>query len=74
MLGLGEDLFAVIHVMIAGRFQWRKPRAAVPRKRGHAAFDFARGTLLLTEASTHKRASLHLVRGEAALREHDPES
>ena len=44
VLGLEEDLFAVIHLMIAGRFQWRKPGAAVPRKRGHAAFDFARGT------------------------------
>ncbi len=72
VLGLEEDLFAVVHLMIAGRFQWRKPGAVIPRKRGHAAFDFARGTLLLTEASTHKRASLHLVRGEAALREHDP--
>ena len=72
VLGLEEDLFAAIHLMIAGRFQWRKPGAPIPRKRGHAAFDFARGTLLLTEASTHKRASLHLVRGEAALRELDP--
>ena len=72
VLGLEGDLFAVVHLMIAGRFQWRKPGAAIPRKRGHAAFDFARGTLLLTEASTRKRASLHLVRGEAALREHDP--
>lgn len=72
VLGLEGDLFAVVHLMIAGRFQWRGPGAAIPRKRGHAAFDFARGTLLLTEASTHKRASLHLVRGEAALREHDP--
>lgn len=72
VLGLEEDLFAVIHLMIAGRFQWRQPGAAIPRKRGHAAFDFAHGTLLLTEASTHKRASLHLLRGEEALRGHDP--
>ena len=72
VLGLEGDLFAAVHLMIAGRLQWRKPGAAVPRKRGHAAFDFARGTLLLTEASTHKRASMHLVRGEAALRELDP--
>ena len=72
VLGLEDDLFAVIHLMIAGRFQWRAPGTAVPRKRGHAAFDFASGTLLLTEAGTHKRASLHLVRGEAALRELDP--
>ena len=72
VLGLEDDIFAVIHLMIAGRFQWRKLGAAIPRKRGHAAFDFARGSLLLTEASTHKRASLHLVRGETALRAHDP--
>lgn len=72
VLGLEDDLYAVIHLMIAGRFQWRAPGAAIPRKRGHAAFDFDRGTLLLTEASSHKRASLHLVRGEAALRAHDP--
>lgn len=72
VLGLEEDLFIVIHLMIAGRFQWRKPGAPIHRKQGHAAFDFARGTLLLTEASSHKRASLHLVRGAAALRDHDP--
>ena len=72
VLGLEGDLFAVIHLMIAGRLQWRKPGAAVPRKRGHAAFDFAHGALLLTEASTRKRASLHLVRGERGLRELDP--
>ncbi|MXW16727.1 MAG: formamidopyrimidine-DNA glycosylase [Gemmatimonadetes bacterium] len=72
VLGLEDGIFAVIHLMIAGRFQWRKPGAAIPRKRGHAAFDFARGSLVLTEASTHKRASLHLVRGAVALRAHDP--
>jgi len=69
---LEDDLFCVVHLMISGRFQWRAPGAAVPRKRGHAAFDFDRGTLLLTEAATQKRASLHMVRGEAALAEHDP--
>lgn len=72
VLGTEGGLFAVVHLMIAGRFQWREPGAPVPRKRGHAAFDFRRGTLLITEAATRKRASLHLVRGEAALREHDP--
>jgi len=72
VFGVEGGLFVVVHLMIAGRFQWRKPGAPVPRKRGHAAFDFPRGTLLLTEAATRKRASLHLVRGEAALREHDP--
>ena len=72
VFGLDDDLFAVVHLMISGRFQWRKPGAAIPRKRGHAAFDFANGSLLLTEASSHKRASLHLVRGAGALRDHDP--
>ncbi len=72
VIGLEDDLFLVIHLMIAGRFQWRKPSAPIPRKRGHAAFDFAHGTLLLTEASSHKRASLHLVRGTRALHDLDP--
>ncbi len=65
------DLFLVFHLMIAGRFQWRKRRAPIPRKMGHAAFDFARGTLLLTEASSHKRASLHVAMGRGGLAEHD---
>ena len=72
VMGLEDDLFVVVHLMIAGRFQWRNPGAVIPRKRGHAAFDFPRGSLLLTEASSHKRASLHIVRGEPALHEHDP--
>jgi len=72
VIGLDDDLFLVIHLMIAGRFQWRKPAAPIHRKFGHAAFDFAHGTLVLTEASSHKRASLHLVRGSAALHHHDP--
>ena len=72
VLGLEDGLFLVVHLMIAGRFQWRKPGAAIHRKTGHAAFDFAHGTLLLTEASSHKRASLHLVRGTSALHDHDP--
>jgi formamidopyrimidine-DNA glycosylase len=66
------DLFLVFHLMITGRFKWTKAGAAVPRKRAHGAFDFAHGTLLLTEQSTHKRASLHVVRGEAALADLDP--
>ena len=72
VLGLDDDLFLVVHLMISGRFQWKPPGASIPRKRGHAAFDFPQGALLLTEASTHKRASLHLVRGERGLAEHDP--
>jgi len=67
VLVLSGDLFLVIHLMIAGRFRWRDRGAKVPGKLGLAAFDFTRGTLLLTEASTRKRASIHLVRGEAAL-------
>ncbi len=69
---LDDELFLVVHLMVAGRFQWKARGAPVPRKLGHAAFDFADGTLLLTEAGTKKRASLHLVRGEAALAALDP--
>ena len=66
-IGLEGDLFLVVHLMISGRFQW-KPRAAkLPGKLGLAAFDFTSGTLLLTEASSKKRASIHLVRGAEAL-------
>lgn len=72
VLGMDDDLFLVVHLMTSGRFQWKAPGAPIPRKRGHAAFDFPGGALLLTEAATHKRASLHLVRGEGALAEHDP--
>jgi len=67
-----DELFLVFHLMITGRFQWRDPGAAVPKRRAHGAFDFPRGTLLLTEQSTHKRASLHVVRGEEALAALDP--
>src|SRR5438309_3137258 len=61
------DLFLVIHLMIAGRFQWKERYAKIPGKLGLAAFDFPTGTLLLTEAGSKKRASLHLVEGRAAL-------
>jgi formamidopyrimidine-DNA glycosylase len=66
------ELFAVFHLMIAGRFKWRDPNAVIPRKVGLAAFDFVSGTLMLTEAATKKRASLHVVRGEEALASLDP--
>ncbi len=72
VFGLDDELFLVVHLMVAGRFQWKARGAPVPRKLGHAAFDFADGTLLLTEAGTKKRASLHLVRGEDALAALDP--
>jgi formamidopyrimidine-DNA glycosylase len=66
------DRFVVLHLMIAGRLRWRPAGTAVPGKLGLAAFDFASGTLLLTEASSKKRAALHLVAGEAALAALDP--
>jgi len=66
------QLFLVFHLMISGRFKWTKAGAAVPRKRAHGAFDFPNGTLLLTEQASHKRASLHVVRGTEALQALDP--
>jgi formamidopyrimidine-DNA glycosylase len=68
---LDGDCYVVIHLMIAGRFRWRPPRAAIPGKLGLAAFDFPNGTLLFTEASGKKRASIHLVRGAAGLAAHE---
>ena len=70
---LEGDLFLVFHLMITGRFHWKKRGTAVPRKYGHAAFDFPNGTLLVTEMGTKKRASLHLVKGRENLKEHDPQ-
>jgi formamidopyrimidine-DNA glycosylase len=69
---LEDDLFLIVHLMIAGRFHWKPKGAKIARKYGQAALDFPNGTLLLTEAGTKKRASIHLVRGEAALEEYDP--
>jgi len=69
---LEDKLYLIVHLMIAGRFHWKPKGAKIARKYGQAAFDFPNGTLLLTEAGTKKRASIYLVRGEAALREHDP--
>lgn len=67
-LCLEDDLFLLIHLMIAGRLQWREGRKApVAGKTGLAAFDFASGTLILTEAGSKKRASIHAVCGETAL-------
>ena len=70
-IGLDDDLWIVIHLMIAGRFRWIKPGSKIPGRLGLAAFDFENGTLLLTEAGTQRRASITLVRGEAALAEID---
>ena len=71
VLELEDDLFMVFHLMVAGRFRWRKRGQAVPKKVGHAAFDFPNGTLVLTEQGSRKRASLHVHRGAEALAEHD---
>jgi formamidopyrimidine-DNA glycosylase len=69
---LDDELFLVLHLMVAGRLKWLPgPGAKVPGKVGLAAFDFSSGTLILTEASSKKRASLHVVRGRTALGEHD---
>jgi formamidopyrimidine-DNA glycosylase len=61
------DFFLVVHLMIAGRFQWKEKGARIPGKLGLAAFDFPTGTLLLTEAGSKKRASLNIVQGEKNL-------
>ena len=75
VLGFEDDLHLVIHLMIAGRFRWRTPaqksKPGVGGKLLLAVFEFTTGTLLFTEAGTQKRASLFLVRGETALKEHD---
>jgi formamidopyrimidine-DNA glycosylase len=72
VIELEDDLFLIVHLMIAGRLHWKPKGAKIARKYGQAAIDFPNGTLLLTEAGTKKRASIHLVRGEAALQEYDP--
>jgi len=71
-VGLEPDLWLVIHLMIAGRLRWETPGSDPPGRIGLAAFDFPEGTLILTEAGSKRRASLHLLRGEAALAEMDP--
>lgn len=67
-----EPLFVVVHLMVAGRFRWKPAKSPIPGKIGLAAFDFDDGTLLLTEASTKKRASIHVVRGKEGLAALDP--
>jgi len=67
VLGFEDELYLVIHLMIAGRLRWGLPGAKPPGRIGLAAFDFDNGTLLLTEAGTKRRASLHLVRGSLGL-------
>lgn len=70
VLALDGDLFLVLHLMIAGRLHWREPGASLGSRYALASFDFPDGSLVFTEAGAKKRASLHLVRGEAALAEH----
>ena len=72
VLELEGELFLVIHLMIAGRLKWTTPGAPLPKRYGQAAFDFASGTLVLTEAGSKRRASLSLAAGTAALDELDP--
>ena len=72
VIGLDDELYLILHLMIAGRLRWRPLGTKITGKVGLAAFDFSSGTLLITEASSKKRAALHFVRGEAALRGHDP--
>jgi formamidopyrimidine-DNA glycosylase len=71
VIALDDELFLVIHLMVAGRLRWKKAGAKIPGKLGLAAFDFESGTLLLTEAGSRKRASLHVAAGEQALVAHD---
>jgi len=71
-IGLEGDLWLVLHLMIAGRLHWHARGVKVSPPRGLAAFDFPNGSLLWTEAGSQKRASLHVVSGEAGLRELDP--
>jgi formamidopyrimidine-DNA glycosylase len=70
--GFDNDLWLVFHLMIAGRLHWSEKKKTADGRRTLAAFDFDNGTLTLTEAGTRKRASLHLVRGEAGLTALDP--
>jgi len=71
-IGVDSDLWLVLHLMIAGRLHWRPSEAKLAGRQSVAAFDFANGSLVLTEAGSKKRASLHVVSGEKELRAMDP--
>ena len=71
-LGLEGELWLVLHLMIAGRLHWKAPQAKLGGRQNLAGFDFSDGSLVLTEAGSKRRASLHLVRGEEGLRALDP--
>ncbi|MBV9302207.1 MAG: formamidopyrimidine-DNA glycosylase [Acidobacteriaceae bacterium] len=72
VFGLEGDLWLVLHLMIAGRLHWRPPNAKLSGRQSLAAFDFSHGSVVLTEAGTKHRASLHLFQGDQALRAIDP--
>jgi formamidopyrimidine-DNA glycosylase len=67
-----DELYLVVHLMIAGRFRWKPPGTKIPGKVGLFALDFDHGTLILTEAGTKRQASLHVVQGPGALAQHNP--
>jgi formamidopyrimidine-DNA glycosylase len=71
-IGFEGDLWLILHLMIAGRLHWRPPHAKLSGRQALLALDFSDGTLVLTEAGSKRRASLHLLRGEQALHEIDP--
>ncbi|HEY0393268.1 MAG TPA: DNA-formamidopyrimidine glycosylase family protein [Candidatus Elarobacter sp.] len=71
-IGVDDDLWLVVHLMIAGRLHWRPPEAKLAGRNALAAFDFSHGAVVLTEAGSKRRASLHVMRGEAGLAEMDP--
>ena len=71
VLSMSGDLFVVIHLMVAGRLRWQESGSKTPKKTGLAVFEFPNGMLLLTEAGSTRRASIHLVEGRSQLREHD---
>jgi formamidopyrimidine-DNA glycosylase len=71
VIGVENDLWLALHLMIAGRLHWSKPEAKLAGRRSLAAFDFPNGSLILTEAGTKHRASLHLLHGEESLRSID---
>jgi len=71
-IGFDGELWLVLHLMIAGRLHWRPPQAKLPGRQSLAGFDFSDGTLVLTEAGSKRRASLHVLRGEEALHAIDP--
>jgi len=71
-IGVEDDVWLVLHLMIAGRLHWRSPGAKLSGRQGLAAFDFPNGSLVVTEAGTKRRASLHVLIGEDGLRSVDP--